>query len=205
MRLEISVRRAQTDLINTRNETNVLSVRDASVQQVQKGSRGRPRKVIDESLLREAFKATRKITLSQLARSLGVHRHTVRASMKACGIRLPSQRLRLNEQDTDTLVGQFRSQRPDSGGAYLAGNLLSQGVAIPRSRIRESQKRVDPVGLHIRTQTTIQHRAYKVKRPNALWHQDGYHKLIQYGFVIHGIVDGYSRLVSSFSHLPKAM
>ncbi|KAE9382610.1 hypothetical protein BT96DRAFT_778281, partial [Gymnopus androsaceus JB14] len=34
-----------------------------------------------------------------------------------------------------------------------------------------------------------------VSRPNALWHIDGHHKLIMWGFVIHGVVDGYSRIV----------
>ena len=30
--------------------------------------------------------------------------------------------------------------------------------------------------------------------PNSVWHLDGYHKLIRWGIVIHGAVDGYSRL-----------
>jgi hypothetical protein len=30
-----------------------------------------------------------------------------------------------------------------------------------------------------------------------MWHLDGHHKLIRWGIVIHGFVDGYSRLVSN--------
>ena len=30
--------------------------------------------------------------------------------------------------------------------------------------------------------------------PNSLWHIDGYHKLIKWRIVIHGAIDGYSRL-----------
>lgn len=30
--------------------------------------------------------------------------------------------------------------------------------------------------------------------PNSLWHIDGYHKLIRWRIVIHGGVDGYSRI-----------
>ncbi|KAH0827349.1 hypothetical protein J3R83DRAFT_3984, partial [Lanmaoa asiatica] len=30
---------------------------------------------------------------------------------------------------------------------------------------------------------------YYVKCPNALWHMDGHHKLIQWGIIIHGMID----------------
>ena len=38
------------------------------------------------------------------------------------------------------------------------------------------------------------HSQYSVPSPNALWHIDGCHKLIRWWFVVHGGVDGYSRL-----------
>ncbi|KAI6004526.1 hypothetical protein F5J12DRAFT_678434, partial [Pisolithus orientalis] len=31
---------------------------------------------------------------------------------------------------------------------------------------------------------------YHIKRPNALWHINGHHKLIWWGIVIHGFIDG---------------
>ena len=34
-----------------------------------------------------------------------------------------------------------------------------------------------------------------VKAPNSLWHIDGHHSLINWGFVIHGGIDGFSRLI----------
>ena len=34
-----------------------------------------------------------------------------------------------------------------------------------------------------------------MESPNSLWHVDGYHKLIRWKIVIHGGIDGYSRLV----------
>ncbi|EEB95460.1 hypothetical protein MPER_05571, partial [Moniliophthora perniciosa FA553] len=36
---------------------------------------------------------------------------------------------------------------------------------------------------------------YRVPRPNAMWHLDGHHKLIRWGIVIHGIIDGFCRTV----------
>ena len=42
----------------------------------------------------------------------------------------------------------------------------------------------------------IYRRTYSVAGPSALWHLDGNHKLIKWKFVIHGAIDGLSRLVT---------
>ncbi|KAK7881406.1 hypothetical protein WMY93_029815 [Mugilogobius chulae] len=41
----------------------------------------------------------------------------------------------------------------------------------------------------------LQRRQYSVSGSNSLWHIDGNHKLIRWRFVVHGGVDGFSRLV----------
>ncbi|KAG1781733.1 hypothetical protein EV702DRAFT_962652, partial [Suillus placidus] len=41
----------------------------------------------------------------------------------------------------------------------------------------------------------IQRWKYQVKCSNALWHLDGHHKMIQWGVVVHGFIDGYCRTV----------
>ncbi|KAL1675734.1 hypothetical protein EV122DRAFT_280733 [Schizophyllum commune] len=46
------------------------------VTSVRTGKRGRPRKVIDTKYLREVMDPSRNITLSRLARTLHIHRHT---------------------------------------------------------------------------------------------------------------------------------
>jgi hypothetical protein len=38
-------------------------------------------------------------------------------------------------------------------------------------------------------------RVYNVPGPNHLWHMDGHHKLIRYGLVTHGCIDGHTRVV----------
>ena len=70
---------------------------------------------------------------------------------------------------------------------------------MQETRVRASIKRVDGLGLAIwqAATDTISYRTYKVKRPHALWHVDGHRKLILWGIVIHGIVDGYSCTVST--------
>lgn len=35
-----------------------------------------------------------------------------------------------------------------------------------------------------------------MRSPNSLWHLDGYHKLVRWNFVIHGGIDGFSRLIT---------
>ena len=42
----------------------------------------------------------------------------------------------------------------------------------------------------------IYRRVYSVPSPNALWHLDGNHKMIRYRLVVHGAIDGFSRLIT---------
>ena len=68
-------------------------------------------------------------------------------------------------------------------------------VHVQRYRIRSALHRVDPLGAMLRRNEPIVRRRYAVPGPNSLWHVDGHHSLIRWGFVVHGGVDGYSRLV----------
>ena len=49
--------------------------------------------------------------------------------------------------------------------------------------------------MQARLRRCLHRREYQVEAPNALWHIDGYHKLIRWKIVIHGGIDSYSRLV----------
>lgn len=48
---------------------------------------------------------------------------------------------------------------------------------------------------HTRWSSAIRRRVYKVRGANALWHMDGNEKLRDYGFWIHGAIDGHSRYI----------
>ena len=54
--------------------------------------------------------------------------------------------------------------------------------------------RIDPEGTALRTQNILHQREYRVQGPNNLWHIDGNRKLIRWRIVIHGGIDGYSRV-----------
>ncbi|KAJ4465130.1 hypothetical protein C8R41DRAFT_782083 [Lentinula lateritia] len=78
------------------------------------------------------------------------------------------------------------------------GFLGEHGLKIQRRRAIGSLQRVDRLGRALRKKNLINRQEYKVKRPNALWHGDGCHKLILWGYVIHAFVDGFSRTVRIF-------
>lgn len=54
---------------------------------------------------------------------------------------------------------------------------------------------IDPEGVSERLASTIQRRVYSVPCPNFVWHIDGAHKLINWKFVIHAGIDGFSRAI----------
>jgi hypothetical protein len=161
---------------------------------VLSGKRGRPRKVINYAYLQEAMSPKRRITLSKLARLLGIHRHTLRTYLRHYGV--DYKFTALSDDDLDTLVKVFRSANPESGMRYLVGFLRTHGLRIQKAHVTRSIQWVDNLGRELRERTRIRRRTYKVSRPNYLWHMDGHHKLILWGIVIHGFVDGYSRTVS---------
>ncbi|KAJ7140649.1 hypothetical protein C8R44DRAFT_594690, partial [Mycena epipterygia] len=63
-------------------------------------------------------------------------------------------------------------------------------LRIQKRRVYSSVHRVDGIGNILRQRRVIKQKDYKVSCPHALWHVDGHHKLILWGIVIHGFVDG---------------
>ena len=77
----------------------------------------------------------------------------------------------------------------------MRGGLVARKIFVPRHRVRECLRSLDPVGRAMRRRFTIQRRLYNVAAPNHLWHIDSNHKLIQWKFVVHGCIDGNSRTI----------
>lgn len=155
--------------------------------------RGRPRKVINKEYLHEAAHPSRSISKIQLARALGIHRDTLKKKMDEFGVHFRYSSI--EDMDLDTLVKAYKVQKPETGFRYIRGHLRSAGIRVQRQRVLDSLKRVDCVGRLVRRSAAIRRRKYFSSRPNALWHCDGHHKLIKYGFVIHGFIDGNCRTV----------
>lgn len=165
------------------------------VKVVHTGKRGRPTKVIDVTFLREAFHPGRNISIATVARLLKVHRHTVEKAMQEDGIaNLFSD---ISDMELDAIVRDYVDVRPDSGIQYTKGYIRSLGLKIQRDRIISSMHRVNPIGAAVRAAEPIERRVYHVTRPNSVWHMDAHLKINPYGIVIHGIIDGYCRTVST--------
>lgn len=99
----------------------------------------------------------------------------------------------------DEEIAKFTFDHPDTGLKILKGYLetCEEPVFVTRSRLIDSISRVDPEGRERRKRTAaIQRRVYNVKGPHHLWHIDGWHKMIDYHFVIHAGIDGFSRAIT---------
>jgi hypothetical protein len=160
------------------------------------GKRGRPRKNVDPKVLHEAFQGNRCISKTVLANVLGIDRKTLQTRLKEEGIN--SGFSKISDQELDTLLEEYRQENPTGGRAYVIGRLRTSSLRIQRHRIIKSMDRVDRLGQGMRQEVgkKKKRKHYQVPRPNSLWHIDRHHKLIAWGIVIHGIVDGSTRKAS---------
>jgi hypothetical protein len=138
----------------------------------------------------------RNIYLSKLAKKLNISRDVLRREIQLSGI--DRGFTDIADEELDRVIGNFLLRKEHmTGSGYVIGHIRSRGIKIPRRRIRASVNRVDRLGKVLRrnARQKVSRRSYHVPRPNALWHMDGHHKLIAWGIVIHGCVDGFSRTV----------
>ncbi|KAF7289552.1 hypothetical protein MKEN_01504000 [Mycena kentingensis (nom. inval.)] len=101
----------------------------------------------------------------------------------------------ISDDELDAMILALRAHFRRAGLRMLEGMLRVLGHRVPQERVSQSLLRVDPVR-RIFERIRIRRREYRVLGPNSLWHHDGQHGLIRWGIVIHGFIDGYSRLVT---------
>ena len=97
-----------------------------------------------------------------------------------------------NDQ-VDNLVNNYSQGQPRRGEVTIAAHVATTGFYVPRQQLRESIHRVDPEGVEERSRKPIKRKVYYSNGPHHDWHMDGNHKLIRWGMVIHGCIDGCSR------------
>jgi hypothetical protein len=136
----------------------------------------------------------RKISVTALAELMNISRPTLIKHLKENGVY--HKFTNLSKSELDALVRSFRNAKPDSGLRYIIGFLRRHGLRVQKRRVSSSVHRVDGLGRVLRQRRVIRRQDYRVSRPHAIWHLDGHHKLILWGIVIHGFIDGYSRTVS---------
>nr|XP_040039706.1 uncharacterized protein LOC120823631 isoform X2 [Gasterosteus aculeatus aculeatus] len=133
----------------------------------------------------------------QIAAMFGVSKRTIRRCMQQHSLRKTDLYSAVNDEELDHIVSEIHRSHPNTGYKLMRGHLNARGVRVPISRLQESLRRVDAEGVYMRRLRlrVLRRRQYFVPGPNSLWHIDGHHKLIRWRFVVHGGVDGFSRLV----------
>ena len=101
----------------------------------------------------------------------------------------------ISDLDLNQQVAGIKAEFENCGERMVIGILRARGVHVPRHRVRDIIRRIAPINTAFRWQAMHPRYQYDVPGPNALWHIDGLHKLIRWGFVVHGGIDGFSRIV----------
>ena len=120
----------------------------------------------------------------------------------------------ITDGELDNILVHLCSHYRWAGISMLDGMLWHLGHHLPQERICASLIRIDPIQ-HVFQRIWIWRRVYSVPGPMSLWHHDGQHGmwlalylgswftldhqtgLICWGIIIHGFIDGYSRLITS--------
>ena len=105
---------------------------------------------------------------------------------------LPNQLLELAYQRIISLSRGFRSSK---GYHYIWHILNREGIRIPRIRVQQMLKEIDPEGSELRRGHRLKRRVSVNQGPDYAWHLDGYDNIKSFGFAIHGTIDGCSRKV----------
>ena len=163
---------------NTENNSHLTS----SCQTIYTGSTGRPALSIPRETLR-------------LYLSYGFSLQKIADMFKYDNI---------SNESLDSVVSAVLHNFPNCGTRRMKGFLLGGGIRVQWSRVRSSLWRTDPSGILLRTSqlNIVNRRHYSVPGPRSLWHLDDNHKLIRWGFIIHGCVDGFSRRLCFWNAVP---
>lgn len=154
---------------------------------------GRP--LLDVSIEKVEYLRGLQFSWTKIADILGISRSTLYRRLEQESIDLTCRYTNISENALDVVVASIKQAHPNDGERLMIGHLRNRGIVLPRSKIRASIHRVDPINTAIRRSITVRRRVYSVSGPNSLWHIDGHHKLIKWRFVVHGGIDGYSRTV----------
>lgn len=160
-----------------------------------KHTSGRPTILISENAIRILRKEG--FSWKKIATIFGISSKTIQRRRREFNI--PDdigEYTQLTNEQIDGVVRIIRQEQPFSGQIIIMGTLRSLGIKIHRQRLRDSLYRIDSFRIVNRWAHIIPRRVYHVAGPNSLWHIDGNHKLIKWKFVIHGGIDGFTRMIT---------
>lgn len=123
---------------------------NAGVKRIRTGRPGQPRYDlnIDDILFQRGIGAR----FIDIARAMGVTSKTIQNHLRRSGI--TSDVLvttDISDIHLDHIVNGFVYMHPFTGVTMIKGFLLSLGINVPRKRVNESLRRIDPIGTLIRS------------------------------------------------------
>jgi len=86
------------------------------------------------------------------------------------------------------------TNHPQVGAQMADGHLRVRRIRAGRKRVLLALRRVRGQAPPRRR---LRRRVYTNPGPNSVWHLDTHHKLVMYGIVTHGLIDGFSRCALS--------
>uniref|UniRef100_A0A1A8AUB6 Integrase core domain-containing protein n=2 Tax=Nothobranchius furzeri TaxID=105023 RepID=A0A1A8AUB6_NOTFU len=137
------------------------------------------------------------LSIPSISAVMGISKSTVKRALRENDISIRRSYSSISDDQLDDIVGSIKITAPNIGSRMLKGRLRALGHCITWTRIWASLKRVDALGVATRATLVgcVVRRSYTVQAPLSLVHVDTNHKLIRYGFVIFGGIDGFSRKI----------
>ncbi|XP_068704543.1 uncharacterized protein [Montipora foliosa] len=153
------------------------------------GSVGRPRFEMSKDRLEYLVKY--ELKTPDVAEALGVSISTIKRRLREFNISIRATLTEISDDDLGSVVRRIHTEFPNAGYRRVVS---LHRIKVAQRRVRESMQRTDADGMAIRWLSITPRAVYCVSCPLALWHIDGNHKLIRWRIVIHGGVDGYTRI-----------
>ena len=117
---------------------------------------GRGRPCYDIDLDRATELHNMELSWQQIASAMGISRQTLYNHFIASG-RSTARRpfTDISDDDLNILVRDITGQHPLAGSVNMRGHLESIGVHVPLNRVKESLRKVDPIGVSLRCVSQI--------------------------------------------------
>lgn len=129
------------------------------------------------------------------------HKHQIIISIRTLKRLMQEMSLCRRKKQSDLLeVASFIERQITKSGSlhgyrWMYQKCRQEGLLASHETIRQLLSIFDKEGVELRSHRRLRRRQYHCAGPNHIWHIDGYDKLKQYGFAIHGCIDGFSRKI----------
>ena len=126
--------------------------------------------------------------------------HNITISLSSLKRKLKQYRLHRNKVEFDpqvlrnAIVDIIDSPGSSVGYRSVWHALQQKGIRVPRSKVEEIVRELDPDGVEVRKTHRLRRREYTCPGPNKVWHADGYDKIKPFGFPIHDCINGYRKV-----------